>query len=257
MDEIYNIVKIENLKEYLNRRGVSPKILNNPRIYELLNAISDDLNIINLGEETRKYLEEKLEVLPDGSIKYMNGLKRVIIRHKDSNLFTKTEIYNKNKSEVIAEKRLFNSKGVEYVYEIDTADAEKENFIKNIGYIPRERIRYERDLKTLRFIIKTLNNSRFSMKTYLMQKVPFMLQNIRIKKEDLQSANLRGNNIDDISDVVTNNKAEYEIIREVFSKEETTENFLKRYQEFNKEYFKSRRYEEYISAMAGIKLERD
>ena len=54
MNEVCNIIKIENLKEYLSQRGVLPRILNNPRIYELLNQMSDDLNIINLSDETKR-----------------------------------------------------------------------------------------------------------------------------------------------------------------------------------------------------------
>lgn len=56
MNEVCNIIKIENLKEYLSQRGVLPRILNNPRIYELLNQMSDDLNIINLSDETKNIL---------------------------------------------------------------------------------------------------------------------------------------------------------------------------------------------------------
>ena len=87
MNEVCNIIKIENLKEYLSQRGVLPRILNNPRIYELLNQMSDDLNIINLSDETKKYIDKKLDILPDGSILYMNGLRRVMIRQKEGDLF--------------------------------------------------------------------------------------------------------------------------------------------------------------------------
>ena len=254
MNEICNIVKIENLKEYLNQKGVSPRILNNPRIYELLNQMSDDLNIISLSTETKKYIDEKLHVLPDGSIMYMNGLKRALVRQKDGYLFTRTETYDKHKSVVKAEKRLFDSNGIECMYEIDSADEVKENFLKNIGYIPRERIRYERDLKRFKFITKTINNGGFSVKRYLMQKEPFMIQNIKLTETDLQSANLLGSSIDDISDVMTNNQAEYEVMKEIFSKNKELEEFLKGYQEFNRRYLKNSNYEETIAKMMCIKL---
>lgn len=257
MNEVCNIIKIENLKEYLSQRGVLPRILNNPRIYELLNQMSDDLNIINLSDETKKYIDKKLDILPDGSILYMNGLRRVMIRQKEGDLFVRTEDYDECKSEVRTEKRLFNSNGIECIYEIDSSDSVKENFIKNIGYIPKEKIRYERDLRKFQFITKTINSGGFSVKRYLMQKIPFMLQNIRIQENDLQSVNLLGSNIDDISDMMTNNKAEFEIMREAYSKEKAVEEFFRGYQEFNRRYLKNRNYEESIAKMTGIKIERN
>ena len=58
MSEVYNVVKLENFKEYLNQNGVSHKILYNPRIYEILDMILDDLSVINLDEESKNYIEK-------------------------------------------------------------------------------------------------------------------------------------------------------------------------------------------------------
>ena len=60
MNQVYNIVKLENLKEYLSRKGASQRLLKNPRIYEILDNISYDLNIIFLDEEMKKFLDERL-----------------------------------------------------------------------------------------------------------------------------------------------------------------------------------------------------
>ena len=69
MNEIYNIRKLESLKEYLNQRMVSPRLLNNPRIYEILDEISDEFSLIFLDEEMKKILDEQLLVEKDRTIR--------------------------------------------------------------------------------------------------------------------------------------------------------------------------------------------
>ena len=118
MNEIYNIRKLENLKEYLNQRMVSPRLLNNPRIYEILDNISYDLNIIFLDEEMQKFLDERLSVERDGSITYLKDLKRCKVSRNSDGIETVIDVLDKNSSSIMSEKRLFDMYGIEYLYEI-------------------------------------------------------------------------------------------------------------------------------------------
>ena len=256
MENIYNIVKLENLKEYLSQKGISAAILNHPRIYEILDQMSDDLNIVDLSEETQRYIIPRLSILEDGGISYINGMKRVNVRQRRGNLFLKIETYSEKDSKVYVEKRFFEPQGIECIYELNDADISVEDFLNSVGYIPKEITRYERDLSQFNFFIKSIKNARFSSKRYLMQEKPFMLQNIKIRKIDLQSVNLMGNNIDDISITITKDQNEYEVIKALYSKNNSLQEFFKGYQKFNKMYLKDRGYEERIARIMGINLER-
>ena len=184
MNEIYNIRKLENLKEYLNQRMVSPRLLNNPRIYEILDEISDEFSLIFLDEEMKGILDEQLLVEKDGTLRYFKDNKRVKIKRNSSGIETIKEAFDKRNSSVISEKRLFDVDGIEYLYEIREGNLSWEDFENNIDFIPSKKIRYTRDSTMLNFLTKE-EIGKFVVKEHLIQQVPYMLQNLKLTRKNL------------------------------------------------------------------------
>ena len=181
MNEIYNIRKLESLKEYLNQRMVSPRLLNNPRIYEILDEISDEFSLIFLDEEMKRILDEQILVEKDGTLRYFKDNKRVKIKRNSSGIETIKEAFDKKDSSVISEKRLFDNGGIEYLYEIREGNLSWEDFENNIDFIPSKKIRYTRDSTMLNFLTKE-EIGKFVVKEHLIQQVPYMLQNLKLTK---------------------------------------------------------------------------
>lgn len=61
-DGINNIIKVNQTREYLNQRGVSPKILLNPRSYEIIEEILEEIGFAQMNEEVVKVLNERINV---------------------------------------------------------------------------------------------------------------------------------------------------------------------------------------------------
>ena len=205
MNEIYNIRKLESLKEYLNQRMVSPRLLNNPRIYEILDEISDEFSLIFLDEEMKRILDEQILVEKDGTLRYFKDNKRVKIKRNSSGIETIKEAFDKKDSSVISEKRLFDNGGIEYLYEIREGNLSWEDFENNIDFIPSKKIRYTRDSTMLNFLTKE-EIGKFVVKEHLIQQVPYMLQNLKLTRKNLSRILNGGTKIDDLCEFLSNNQ---------------------------------------------------
>lgn len=261
MNEVYNIIKLEKFKEYLNQNGVSHKILNNPRIYEILDMILDDFNVIDLNEESLAFIEKYLSIGKyGGRIKYMKDRQRVVINRTDKGILLIRQQYDAKTSKIQMEKRSFNNNGIEYIYEIERGTLGKQDFEKEVNCIPVERISYIRDLNYLNFIIKSEKDKSVVVREkYLIQEVPYMLQNLKLTSSDLRPIKSVGKNIDDLCTVLTMDRKEFEMIKEIFnegnSRKEQAE-ILKTYKSFNRRYHKTDRYEEAVAKHLNIVEER-
>ena len=256
MNEVYNIRKLENLKEYLNQRMVSPRLLNNPRIHEILDEISDEFSIIFLDEEMKRILDEQLLVEKDGTLRYLKDNKRVKIKRNPSGIETIKEAFDKRDSSVISEKRLFDVDGIEYLYEIREGSLSWEDFKNNIDFIPTKKIRYARDNTMLNFITKE-EVGRFVVKEHVIQQVPYMLQNLKLSRKDLLRIGNSGTNIDDLCGFLTNSQAEFDILKELFSedKDKGQEEIFKTYCNYNKRFQLPTTYENAVAKRLGISIE--
>ena len=256
MNEIYNIRKLENLKEYLNQRMVSPRLLNNPRMYEILDEISDEFCIIFLHEEMRGILDEQLLVEKDGTLRYFKDNKRVKIKRNSSGIETIKEAFDKKDSSVISEKRLFDNGGIEYLYEIREGNLSWEDFENNIDCIPSKKIRYTRDSTMLNFLTKE-EIGKFVVKEHLIQQVPYMLQNLKLTRKNLSRILNGGTKIDDLCGFLTNNQAEFDTIKELFNENESKgqEEIFKTYCSNNRRFQLPTTYENAVAKRLGISIE--
>ena len=256
MNEIYNIRKLENLKEYLNQRMVSPRLLNNPRMYEILDEISDEFCIIFLDEEMRGILDEQLLVEKDGTLRYFKDNKRVKIKRNSSGIETIKEAFDKKDSSVISEKRLFDNGGIEYLYEIREGNLSWEDFENNIDFIPSKKIRYTRDSTMLNFLTKE-EIGKFVVKEHLIQQVPYMLQNLKLTRKNLSRILNGGTKIDDLCEFLTNNQAEFDTIKELFNENESKgqEEIFKTYCSNNRRFQLPTIYENAVAKRLGISIE--
>ena len=256
MNEIYNIRKLENLKEYLNQRMVSPRLLNNPRIYEILDEISDEFSIIFLDEEMKRILDEQLLVENDGTLRYLKDNKRVKIKRNSSSIEIIKEAFDKKDSSVISEKRLFDNGGIEYLYEIREGNLSWEDFEKNIDFIPSKKIRYTRDSTMLNFLTKE-EIGKFVVKEHLIQQVPYMLQNLKLTRKNLSRILNGSTKIDDLCEFLTNNQAEFDTIKELFNENESKgqEEIFKTYCSNNRRFQLPTTYENAVAKRLGISIE--
>ena len=257
MNEIYNIRKLESLKEYLNQRMVSPRLLNNPRIYEILDEISDEFSLIFLDEEMKGILDEQLLVEKDGTLRYFKDNKRVKIKRNSSGIETIKEAFDKKDSSVISEKRLFDNGGIEYLYEIREGNLSWEDFENNIDFIPSKKIRYTRDSTMLNFLTKE-EIGKFVVKKHLIQQVPYMLQNLKLTRKNLSRILNSGTKIDDLCEFLTNNQAEFDTIKELFNENESKgqEEIFKTYCSNNRRFQLPTTYENAIAKRLGISIEK-
>ncbi len=256
MNEIYNIRKLENLKEYLNQRMVSPRLLSNPRIYEILDEISDEFSLIFLDEEMKEILDEQLLVEKDGTLRYFKDNKRATIRKNSSGIETIKEAFDKKDSSVISEKRLFDNGGIEYLYEIREGNLSWEDFERNIDFIPSKKIRYTRDSTMLNFLTKE-EIGKFVVKKHLIQQVPYMLQNLKLTRKNLSRILNGGTKIDDLCGFLTNNQAEFDTIKELFNENESKgqKEIFKTYCSNNKRFQLPTTYENAVAKRLGISIE--
>ena len=256
MNEIYNIRKLESLKEYLNQRMVSPRLLNNPRIYEILDEISDEFSLIFLDEEMKRILDEQILVEKDGTLRYFKDNKRVKIKRNSSGIETIKEAFDKKDSSVISEKRLFDNDGIEYLYEIREGNLNWEDFENNIDFIPSKKIRYTRDNTMLNFITKE-EVGKFVVKEHVIQQVPYMLQNLKLSRKDLLRIGNSGTKIDDLCGFLTNSQAEFDTLKELFSedKDKGQEEIFKTYCNYNKRFQLPTTYENAVAKRLGINIE--
>ena len=256
MNEIYNIRKLESLKEYLNQRMVSPRLLNNPRIYEILDEISDEFSLIFLDEEMKRILDEQILVEKDGTLRYFKDNKRVKIKRNSSGIETIKEAFDKKDSSVISEKRLFDNDGIEYLYEIREGNLSWEDFERNIDFIPSKKIRYTRDSTMLNFIMKE-EIGKFVVKEHLIQQVPYMLQNLKLTRKNLSRVLNGGTKIDDLCGFLTNSQAEFDTIKELFNENESKgqEEIFKTYCSNNRRFQLPTTYENAVAKRLGISVE--
>ena len=256
MNEIYNIRKLENLKEYLNQRMVSPRLLNNPRIYEILDEISDEFSIIFLDEEMKRILDEQLLVENDGTLRYLKDNKRVKIKRNSSSIEIIKEAFDKKDSSVISEKRLFDNGGIEYLYEIREGNLSWKDFEKNIDFIPSKKVRYTRDNTMLNFLTKE-EVGKFVIKEHLIQQVLYMLQNIKLNRGELTRLSNSYNKIDDLYQFLTNSQAEFDTIKELFNENESKgqEEIFKTYCSNNRRFQLPTTYENVVAKRLGISIE--
>ena len=257
MNEIYNIRKLESLKEYLNQRMVSPRLLNNPRIYEILDEISDEFSLIFLDEEMKRILDEQILVEKDGTLRYFKDNKRVKIKRNSSGIEIIKEAFNKKDSSVISEKRLFDIDGIEDLYEIREGSLNWEDFTNNIDFISSKKIKYTRDNAMFNFIIKE-EIEKFHVKKYLIQQVPYMLQNLKLSRKQLSRlVGNNGNKIDDLCRFLTNSQAEFDTLKELFSedKDREQEEIFKTYCSYNKRFQLQAIYEDAVAKRLGTSIE--
>ena len=256
MNEIYNIRKLESLKEYLNQRMVSPRLLNNPRIYEILDEISDEFSLIFLDEEMKRILDEQILVEKDGTLRYFKDNKRVKIKRNSPGLETIKEAFDKKDSSVISEKRLFDNDGIEYLYEIREGNLSWEDFERNIDFIPSKKIRYTRDSTMFNFLTKE-EIGKFVVKKHLIQQVPYMLQNLKLTRKNLSRILNGGTKIDDLCEFLTNNQAEFDTIKELFNENESKgqEEIFKTYCSNNRRFQLPTIYENAVAKRLGISIE--
>ena len=257
MNEIYNIRKLENLKEYLNQRMVSPRLLNNPRIYEILDEISDEFSLVFLDEEMKKILDERLLVENDGTLRYLKDNKRVMIKRNSLGIETIKEAFDKKDSSVISEKRLFDVDGIEYLYEIREGNLSWEDFKNNIDFIPSKKVRYTRDNTMLNFLTKEEIRS-FMVKEYVIQQVPYMLQNLKLNRKDLLRIGNNGTRLDDLCGFLTNSQAEFDTLKELFSEDkgEGQEEIFKTYCSYNRRLQLTTTYENAVAKRLGLDIQK-
>ena len=258
MNDIYNIRKIESFKEYLNQRGVSPRVLNNVRINEILDRILDDFCIINIDEEAKNILDKVIKINIDGSISYVRNNHRIKIGKKDNGIILREDIYDKNTSSVKTERRYFKNNGIEYKYEIEEGKVAKEGFEKNLSFIPIKKTRYRRDENMFYFIIKEENNRGITSRRFLMQSTQFMLQNLKLCKKDFTNCFSSGTNIESICEEIAQSQAEYDTIKEIFSENglKSQEEMFKSYKNNNLRYAKTTIYEKAVAKELGVNIER-
>ena len=256
MNEIYNIRKLESLKEYLNQRMIPPRLLNNPRIYEILDGISDEFSLVFLDEEMKKILDEQLLVEKDGTLRYLKDNKRVKIKRNPSGIETIKEAFDKRNSSVISEKRLFDVDGIEYLYEIREGNLSWEDFENNIDFIPSKKIRYTRDTTMFNFI-KKQEIGQFVVKKYLIQHVQYMLQNIKLGRKDLYRINSKSTKIDDLCEQLIISQAEFDMYKKVFSDDDSKgqEEIFKTYCSNNRRFQLPTTYENAVAKRLGISIE--
>ena len=258
MNDIYNIRKIEILKEYLNQRGASPRVLNNIRINEILDRILDDFCIINIDEEAKNILDRAIKINTEGSISYIRDNHRIKIGKKDNGIILREDIYNKNSSLVKTERRYFKNNGIEYKYEIEEGKTTREGFDKNLSYIPNKKTRYSRDKDMFYFIIKEENNKGIRSRRFLMQSTQFMIQNLKLCNKEFANCFSTGTNIESLCEEIAQSQAEYDTIKEIFSENElkSKEEMFKSYKYNNMRFAKTTIYEKAVAKEFGVNIER-
>ena len=154
-DGINNIIKVNQTREYLNQRGVSPKILLNPRSYEIIEEILEEIGFAQMNEEVVKVLNERINV-EDESIElqikdYINRKRIFKAKPHQVGIIITKEIYENG--ELSREKSLFNKDGIELerIYEKVKTQAEESQNSK-IEQLPYEWIRIKRDEQRPDFI---------------------------------------------------------------------------------------------------------
>lgn len=147
-DGITNIIKINQTREYLNQRGVSPKILLNPRSYEGIENILEEVPFIRLDGEAALRLNERVQV--------KNGSMQIRQTNNTENLYKMSagssdmQITRERWDAGILsrEKRYFNSDGIEIKRIYENAYISKEQWEEGkIECLPFERIYIEREEK--------------------------------------------------------------------------------------------------------------
>ena len=272
MNRVDEIRLMHNIGEFLNFYGAHPRILNSPRIEEWLKDIINELKI-----ESVEDLRQKLKI-EMGKIKYFsNGVYHEIrvdreqilsiqrsmheiknhssiqnyvglydsISKNGSNNSEKSEVLENNPIEIAYQEeiRRFDKKGIEVQYEVINGSENQETKQKY-----EERTVYKRDSEDWRFFVKETNDSRIMQRVYFFRKKPFLLQNIKISREDLKRANLNGKNIEDLSELVADgtDRLIYEIVKNCNLASLNRENFLKEYRFLNRLNNLDTRYEKEI-----------
>ena len=253
---VYSIIKLENFKEYLNQRMVSPRLLNNPRFYEILNEVSDEFSLIHFDEEMRQIFDKQLLVGNEG-IAYLKDKRRVKIIRNSSGIETISEQFNDKDSSVSSEKRLFDNSGIEYLYEIRQGQLSWEDFKKYRKLQPNKRVRYARDDEAFNFIIKE-EIDKIMKKEYLIQQVPFMLQNLKLTKKEISRIS-NGSTIDDLCGALTKSQVEYDLVKKVFNEDSTLgqEEIFKTYCDYNKRFSLPTTYEKAIAIKLKTNIEKN
>ena len=238
MDKVEEIRIIQNIIEYLNFYGVHPKILKSPRIEEWIKQIMVDLKTSNI-ELIKQALKAEM-----GKIKYFANGEYHEIRINDGEILQIRKSFDEKNKTYCEETRHFDENGIEMQYVISRGSIDLESKKRK----EEEKVTYRRDSEDWRFFIKENRDTRIMQQTFFFRKRPYLLQNIKIDRQDLAKANFEGEDIEAISEMVAggSDKLVYKIVKECNLASLDRENIVKTYEYLNLINGLDTRYEKVI-----------
>lgn len=260
MSEIVNIVKLEQLKEYLNQRGVSQKLLLNPRFYEILDLIMYVIPFISIDDSAKKKLDSMIQVIgqeektkerkniksnKSGKIKIVINPYSYIIKCYTSSdeMVFQQEVLKQN--DLIIAERKFDKNGIEIFQKKGVIQIEPELFGNNqLTYILFERKERLRDKERPDIVIEEFKSGETVWKREFYRRKKFVeFENLLISKRNKERFYIA----DEQAYYKTGSSNEYNIIKEYDIPD--YERIIKEYEWYNRNYGFTQRYEEGIKKM--------
>jgi len=250
MSEIVNIVRTEQLKEYLNQNGVNPKLLSNPRFYEILELLIKIIPKSIPNDELENIINDILEISEDGNIKIKINPSSDIIScfyDEDKNKigFERKELKD---NVLLTQKREFDCNGIEHYQEkeevqtaLETLSELKDDKIKHIKSEVQKRYR---DPKRPDILIEEYLKDRIVLKKkYWVLEKFIEFENLRISKETMKKLNFTEKDVY----FFTESTSHYIIMEELIVPD--YEEIVEEYERYNEKLNHTKRYEKGIRSL--------
>lgn len=254
MNDPYKSIKIELVKEWLNQNKVSPKLLNHPRINEILDSIVTESNLIDFTHpEQRQEFTKKFRFLANGFRVYFPlEEKRTHVSWFDHKLIWSEDILKQKETKApVRQIRIFDQQGIEEEYQIQRGNSlkkeqEREEIVWN------QDITYQRDPENLLFWTKTAQYLDRKMTNYYVRKSGLLLQDLKINAPLLKSLGKAEQSLEDLS--ISNGKTReaQEKAKNMINVNQDTQELVQEYGELNQRYLFTRQYEKIIRDRLGI-----
>lgn len=245
MYEIVNIIKLEQLREYLNQRGVNQGLLQNPRFYEVLEFITIEIPFISIDNSSKSRLDKKIDIDNEGNIKIVTNPFSDISKFYSTKKGITFE-YQKLHDGILTKKnRNFNYSGIEINQGTKIASIHEGEFGNDkIEYIPNESQEIYRDKERPDIIILKYQKDRGILKNkFIMRKKFIEFENLSISENNKKRFHIRNQD----AYFITEAKNDYHIMKKLITTD--YEKAIQEYKMYNRVYGFSSRYEKGIEAL--------
>lgn len=248
MNDPYQSIKIELVKEWLNQNKVSAKLLNHPRINEILDSIITESNLIDFTQpEQKEEFTKKFRFLANGFRVYFPlEEKRTHVSWFDHKLIWSEDILKQKETKAPTRQiRIFDQQGIEQEYQIQRGNSlkkekEREEIVWN------QDITYQRDPENLLFWTKTAQYLDRNMTNYYMRKSGLFLQDLKINAALLKSIGKAEQSLEDLS--ISNGRTieVQEKAKKMAKVNQEAQQLIQEYSELNQRYLFTRQYEKTV-----------